>query len=96
MPLLVEPLLLELEGGRYVGPLLPATFVELVSGRRVGGDGNNGDDSGSGGDSGGGGSKGGNGGKRGDDGSRCKGRGGFIVNGEKDRGAVCGRYDIKT
>ena len=29
-----EPILVKLEGGRYVGPLLPDTLVDLVSGRR--------------------------------------------------------------
>ena len=42
VPFSVEPNLLELEGGRHVGPLLLDTLVELVSGRRdriVGGSG---------------------------------------------------------
>ena len=49
VPFLVEPILLDLEGGRYLGPLLPGILAELVSGRRIGSGGG-----GSGGDSGGG------------------------------------------
>ena len=37
VPLLVEPILLEVEGGRYVGQLLPDTVAELVIGRHGGG-----------------------------------------------------------
>ena len=67
----VEPILLELEGGRYVGPLLLAALVELVCGRRGVGNGSGsggggvrsgGGVGGSGGTSSGGGSSGGGGG----------------------------------
>ena len=84
VPFLVEPILLKLEGGRYMGPLLPATLAELVSGMhgvygRGGGDGNS---SVSGGDvngvgSGGGGSRGG----ESSCGRRNIGRGGGAVQG---------------
>ena len=47
VPLLVEPILLEIKGRRYVGPLLPVMLAELVSGRR-GESGSNGGGSGSG------------------------------------------------
>ena len=36
VPFSLEPILLELEVGRYVGPLLPLPLEELVSGRRGG------------------------------------------------------------
>ena len=36
VPFLLEPILLELEGGRYVGPLFPLPLAELVSRRRGG------------------------------------------------------------
>ena len=62
VPFLVEPILLDLEGGRYVGLLIPANLVDLVSMRRV--DGRNGGSGNGGGSSGrssrGGGSSGGN------------------------------------
>ena len=45
VPFLVEPILLKLEGGRYVEPLLTDTLVELVN-ERHGGDGIIGDASG--------------------------------------------------
>ena len=50
----MEPILLKLEGGKYVGPLLPDTLEYLVSERRGGG----GSGGSSGGDSGGGGTEG--------------------------------------
>ena len=74
---LLNPILLELDGGRYVGPPLPLplTLAELVSGRRGGGDGIGGGSSGNGkgvkgegcggGSGGGGGSSGGDVGKSG-------------------------------
>ena len=34
---MLDPILLELEGGRYVGPLLPLPLAELVNGKHVGG-----------------------------------------------------------
>ena len=34
VPFSLEPILLEMESGRYVVPLLPATLVEMVSGGR--------------------------------------------------------------
>ena len=37
--LLLDPILLELESGRYVGPLLPLPLAKLFSGRRGGGGG---------------------------------------------------------
>ena len=37
VPFFLEPILLNMEGWRYVGPLLTATLTELVSGRRGGG-----------------------------------------------------------
>ena len=38
MTFLLDPTLLEMEGGRYVGPILPVFLEELVSGKRgVGG-----------------------------------------------------------
>ena len=43
VPFLLEPILLELEGGHYVGPILPMPLAGLASGRRGG------DSSGSGG-----------------------------------------------
>ena len=33
----LELIILDIEGGWYMGPLLPITFVEMVSGRRCGG-----------------------------------------------------------
>ena len=70
VPLLLEPILLKLECGRYVGPLLPDTLVEIFSGiygggrsggsNRGGGSSKNGSRGGvNGGGSGGGGSGGG-------------------------------------
>ena len=42
VPFLVESILLNMEGGRYVGLLVPVTFSELVSGICGGGGGING------------------------------------------------------
>ena len=43
VPFPAEPILFELEGGRYVGPLLTSTMANMVSGRRsVGGSGSGG------------------------------------------------------
>ena len=33
-PLSLEPILVELEGGLYIGPILPISLADLVSGRR--------------------------------------------------------------
>ena len=33
VPFSLEPILVELEGGRYIGPILPAALADLVSGR---------------------------------------------------------------
>ena len=49
VPFSLEPILLDMKGERYVGPLLPATLAELVSGRCGGGNINGGGGSGSGG-----------------------------------------------
>ena len=83
VPFYVEPILIEMEGARYVGPILTATLVELVSGRR-GGDGSisNAEDGGSSGNSGGGGS----GGVIGDGSSGDRGSNGVGRNGRRDRG----------
>ena len=57
VPFLVEPILIDMEGGRYMGPLLTATLAEIISTRRDGGGGSgrrNGRGGGSGGVSGGG------------------------------------------
>ena len=65
VPFSVELILIELEGGRYAGPLLPDTLVELVGGRCGGGGG--GDSSGGGcGSSGDGGVRGGGGNRNGE------------------------------
>ena len=37
VPFSLEPILVELDGGRYIGPILPATLADLVSGRRPAG-----------------------------------------------------------
>ena len=37
-PFSLKPILLELEGGRYMGLILTVPLAELVSGRRGGGD----------------------------------------------------------
>ena len=37
VPFSLEPILVELEGGRYIGPILPAALADLVSGRRPAG-----------------------------------------------------------
>ena len=79
VPFYVEPILLELEGGKYVVPLLPPTLAKLVSGRHggvVNGDGSV---------SGGGGS--GSGGSI-DDGGRYGGRGREV--GQSGAGAEAG------
>ena len=34
----LEPILVELEGGRYIGPILPASLADLVAGRRPSGE----------------------------------------------------------
>ena len=67
VPFSLEPILVELEGGRYIGPILPAALADLVSGRRPeggsaakgGGGGGNGGNGGGGGSGGGGGGGGG-------------------------------------
>ena len=46
VPFSLKPILLELESGRYVGPLLPLPLTELVSGRHGDGGGNDGGGSG--------------------------------------------------
>ena len=38
----MKPILLDLEGEKYMGPLLPTIMEELVSGRRGGGSGGGG------------------------------------------------------
>ena len=99
LPFLLEPILLELEGRRYIGPLLTLTLAELVNGRRgvgngsVGGTGGNG---GSGGNGkcgtgeGRGGSGGGDGGKGGGAGRGGAGSGG---GGDGITARVRARYD---
>ena len=57
-PFSLEPILVELEGGRYNGPILPASLADLVTGRQPSG----GSAPKGGGGSGGGGSDGGGGG----------------------------------
>ena len=37
VPFSLEPILVKLEGGRYIGPILPAALVDLVAGRRPAG-----------------------------------------------------------
>ena len=60
VPFSLEPILIKLEGGRYIGPILPAALAELVAGRRpAGGSAQKG--GGGGGGSGGGGGGGGGG-----------------------------------
>ena len=60
VPFSLEPILAELEGGRYVGTILPPALVDLVS--RANGRGGGGGGGGGGGSSGGGSSSGGGGG----------------------------------
>ena len=66
VPFSLKPILVELEGGRYIGPILPAALADLVSGRRPAGGsaqkGGGGGGSGSGGSDGGGSGGGGGGG----------------------------------
>ena len=56
LPFSLEPILFEMEGGRYIGPILPASLANLVKGRRPAGWSapNSGGGGGSGGDGGGG------------------------------------------
>ena len=50
VPFSLEPILVELEGGRYIGPILPDTLADLVAGRwPAGGSAAKGGGSGSGG-----------------------------------------------
>ena len=58
VPFSLEPILVELEGGRYIGPILPAALADLVSGRRLA---SGSDQKGGGGGSGGSGGSGGGG-----------------------------------
>ena len=37
VPFFLEPILVDLEGGRYIGPILPASLANLVAGRRPAG-----------------------------------------------------------
>ena len=54
VPFSLEPIMVEIEEGRYIGPFLPVSLYELVAGRRStgegapqsGGGGSNGDDGG--------------------------------------------------
>ena len=54
VPFSLEPIMVEIEEGRYIGPFLPVSLYELVAGRRstgegapqIGGGGSNGDDGG--------------------------------------------------
>ena len=101
-PFLLEPTLLKLEGGRYVGRLLPLPLADLVSGRR-GGRGGNGNGGGIGGINGSDGNrKGRNGEGRSGGGSGGYGgnSGGAVWGGARSGGGVTGstarvraRYD---
>ena len=59
-PFLLDPILVDLEGGRYVGPILTVPLADLLAGQRLdgvcgnsgGGRGNSGDGNGSSGNSG--------------------------------------------
>ena len=37
VPFSLEPILVDLEGGRYIGPILPASLADLVTGSRPAG-----------------------------------------------------------
>ena len=39
VPFYPEPILVNLEGGRYIGPIFPASLAKLVAGRRLEGGG---------------------------------------------------------
>ena len=45
VPFSLEPIMVDMEGGRYFGPILPTSMVNIVAGRRSagGGDGSNSD-----------------------------------------------------
>ena len=56
VPFSLETILVDLEGGRYIGPILPVSLANLLTGRRLAGGGTP--------KSGGGGSNGGGGGNK--------------------------------
>ena len=104
IPFSLEPILLKLEGGHYVGPLLPLPLADLVSGRR-GGSGGTGGGNGSGGnrkgekeEGCGGGIGGGSGGGSGEYGGKSRGavRGGASGGGggAGSTARVQARYDV--
>ena len=37
VPFFLEPILVEMEGGHYTGPILPAALADLIAGRRPAG-----------------------------------------------------------
>ena len=65
VPFSLEPILVEMEGGRYMSPILPASLSNLITGRRPAGGGTpKSGDSGGGGGGDGGGSSGGSSGTK--------------------------------